>query len=69
MGYTKKQEKQLDFLASMESRESLGDERKYYCQCKNCKKTEVLSSAGTVSALFMSEHMGHDTWIELLKGA
>ena len=67
--FTKQQEKQLEFLDAMESRESLGDERKYLCQCRTCKKQEFLSSAGTVSALFMNEHAGHDTWVRLLKGA
>jgi hypothetical protein len=65
MQYTKAQERTLEFLDKMESKESLGDERVYSCTCNSCKKTEIIHSAGTVSALFMPEHAGHKTLIKL----
>lgn len=65
MNYTVSQEKTLEFLDKMESRESLGDDRVYSCLCKTCNTTEILHSAGTVSALFMPKHIGHKTWVKL----
>lgn len=63
MDYTDTQEKQLAYLDKMERKESLYTEKFYICQCKTCGVRETLQSAGTVSALFMAQHVGHKTWI------
>lgn len=65
MEFTATQEKTLEFLDRMESKEVLGDSRTYSCVCKTCDVREVLHSAGTVSALFMTQHAGHITWVKL----
>jgi hypothetical protein len=64
MNYTKKQLRTLEYLAYMESREYLGNGRSYRCICNDCHIEETIHSAGTVSALFMTEHMGHNTFIK-----
>ena len=66
--YTKRQEKQIEYLDNRESKETLYSEGSYICQCKTCNSSEQFQSAGTVSALFMPQHVGHNTWIITVKG-
>lgn len=64
--FTDTQEKQLEFLDKMDAKESLGSNRQYLCVCKTCEKAETMHAAGTVSALWLPEHIGHKTWIKIL---
>lgn len=60
---TPAQEKQLEFLRSLEPYESLTSLWEFHCSCRTCNEHKVFRSVEGVRC-FIYNHEGHKTWVQ-----
>jgi len=63
LGYTARQERQLQFLERMEPHERLGYPPTYWVDCRTCKVGREFHSVEGARS-FIKNHKGHDTWLK-----
>jgi hypothetical protein len=63
LGYTARQERQLQFLERMEPHERLGYPPTYWLDCRTCNLGKEFHSVEGARS-FIKNHKGHDTWLK-----
>lgn len=63
---TKTQERQLEFLDSLEPYESFTKSWEFHCNCYTCKESKVFRSVEGARC-FIYNHRGHKTWVQFVR--